>query len=101
MHFLLFYTYGPDALERRAQFRVSHFQHARAAVARGELKLGGALADPVDGGVLFFSAPSKDVVEQFARDDPYVKGGLVAKWVVRQWTTMVGEGAAHPPPPGL
>ena len=61
----------------------------------------GAFADPVDGGVLFFSAPSKSVVEQFAADDPYVTGGLVTKWMVREWTTVVGEGAAHPLPPGL
>ncbi len=101
MHFLLFYTYVPDVLERRAEFRGAHLKHARASIARGELRLGGALADPVDGGVLFFSAPSKAVVEQFAKDDPYVTSGLVTKWVAREWTTVVGEGAAHPLPPGL
>jgi hypothetical protein len=42
----------------------------RTAQQRGELVLAGALADPVDGGVLWFSAPSKDVVEKFATDDP-------------------------------
>jgi hypothetical protein len=30
-----------------------------------------------------------------------VTGGLVTKWVVREWTTVVGPGAAHPLPPGL
>jgi uncharacterized protein len=101
MHFLLFYTYVPDILERRAEFRGAHVKHARASVARGELLLGGALADPVDMGVLFFSAPSKDVVEAFAKVDPYVTGGLVTEWKVRAWTTVVGEGAANPLPPGL
>jgi uncharacterized protein len=101
MHFLLFYTYVPDVLEKRPQFRGAHLKHARASLAQGELLLGGALADPIDGGVLFFSAASKSVVEQFARDDPYVTGGLVTKWVVREWTTVVGEGAANPLPPGL
>src|SRR3954464_11800547 len=79
MHFLLFYTYVPDILERRPQFRGAHIRHARESVARGELVLGGALADPVDLGVLFFSAPSKDLVEAFARVDPYVTGGLVTE----------------------
>jgi uncharacterized protein len=101
MHFLLFYTYVPDVLERRAQFRAAHLQHARASVARGELLLAGAFADPVDGAALFFSAPTKDVVEAFARQDPYVLGGLVTEWKVRAWTTVVGEGAANPLPPGL
>ena len=56
---------------------------------------------PVDGGVLWFSAPNKEVVERFATDDPYVKGGLVTKWTVRAWTTVVGDAAdASPDPPG-
>jgi uncharacterized protein YciI len=101
MHFLLFYTYVPDVLERRPQFRGAHVKHARGYVARGELILGGAFADPVDGAVLFFSAPSKDLVEAFARADPYVTSGLVTEWKVRAWTTVIGEGAANPLPPGL
>ena len=101
MHFLLFYTYVPDILERRPQFRGAHLKYARESVARGELVLGGALAEPVDGGVLLFSAPSKDVVEKFATDDPYVAGGLVAQWKVRTWTTVVGEAATNPLPPGI
>jgi uncharacterized protein YciI len=101
VHFLLLYKYVPDILERRAQFRGAHVKHARESVARGELLLGGAFADPVDGGVLFFSAPSKDVVEQFARIDPYVVSGLVTEWRVREWTTVIGAGAAHPLPPGV
>jgi len=96
MHFLLFYDYIPDVLERRANFRGAHLKHAWAAQQRGELMLAGALADPVDGGVLWFSAPSKDVVERFAADDPYVKGGLVTKWTVRAWTTVVGDAASNP-----
>jgi len=96
MHFLLFYTYVPDVLERRAQFRGPHLKHAWAAQARGELLLAGALAEPVDGGVLWFSAPDKSVVERFAAEDPYVKSGLVTRWVVRQWTTVVGDAAINP-----
>ena len=96
MHFLLFYDYIPDVLERRANFRGPHLKHAWAAQQRGELMLAGALADPVNGGVLWFSAPNKDVVERFAADDPYVKGGLVTKWTVRPWTTVVGDAASNP-----
>ena len=101
MHFLLFYNYVPDVLERRPQFRGPHIQYAKTSVARGELLLGGAFADPVDGAVLLFSAPSKDLVEDFARKDPYVTGGLVTSWNVRAWTTVIGDGAANPLPPGL
>lgn len=96
MHYLLFYTYVPDVLERRPRFRGAHLKHAWAAKERGELVLAGALADPVDGGVLWFSAPSRDVVERFATEDPYVTGGLVTEWKVREWTTVVGDAAINP-----
>lgn len=101
MHFLLFYTYIPDILEKRPAFRGAHIAYARESIARGELQLGGAFADPVDGAVLLFSAPSKTVVERFAENDPYVTGGLVTRWIVREWTTVIGKDAAHPLPPGL
>jgi uncharacterized protein YciI len=72
-------------------------------VDRGELLLGGALADPVDGAVLLFSGSSPAVAEAFAAADPYVTAGLVPRWRVRAWTTVVGPGAAlpvSPSPPG-
>jgi uncharacterized protein len=94
VHYLLFYDAVPDYAERRAPYRKEHLALARAAHARGELILGGALADPVDGAVLLFRGESPAAAETFARDDPYVKYGLVARWRVREWTTVVGDGAA-------
>ena len=96
MHWLLIYDYVDDYLERREALLADHLAHARAAVARGELALGGAFADEPPGAVIIFRAPSRDVVESFARTDPYVVGGLVKGWTVRQWTTVVGEGALTP-----
>lgn len=95
-HFLLFYEAGPDYLERRPEFRGAHLRHAWAANERGELVIGGALADPVDGAVLLFMGREPSVAEEFARADPYVANGLVARWHVREWTTVVGELAATP-----
>ena len=102
MHFLLFYTYVPDILERRPQFRGAHIKHARESVARGRAPAGRSTRrSGGPGPCLFFSAPSRDLVEAFARVDPYVTGGLVTEWKVRHWTTVIGEGAANPLPPGL
>jgi len=50
---------------------------------------GGALADPVDMGVLVFT--DKSVAENFAAADAYVKAGLVKEWQVRQWTVVAGS----------
>ena len=91
MHYLLFYDAVADYAERRLPYRAAHLAHARAAVERGELVLGGALADPVDGAVLLFRGDSPAAAECFARTDPYVQKGLVAAWRVRAWTTVVGE----------
>src|SRR3954468_7884839 len=95
-HFLLFYEGAPDYLERRPQFRGAHLKHAWAAAQRGEIVVAGALADPVDGAVLMFAGEDSSVAEEFARTDPYVTSGLVARWHVREWTTVVGSLAATP-----
>ena len=93
MHYLLFYDVDSDYVERRAPLRAAHLAYARQAVERGELVLGGALDDPVDGAVLLFKAESRAVAEDFARADPYVVNGLVTAWRVREWTTVVGPDA--------
>jgi uncharacterized protein YciI len=93
MHYLLFYDVGPEYLERRPAFRKAHLAYARESVVRGELVLGGALADPVDGAVLLFRSDSPAVAEAFAKSDPYVLEGLIRSWRVRPWTTVVGHTA--------
>ncbi len=99
MHYLLFYDVVNDYAERRLPFRAAHLAHAQAAVSRGELILGGALAEPVDGAVLLFKCDLAAPIEEFAATDPYVINGLVTKWRVRIWTTVVGEDAAVQLPP--
>ncbi|MBE3073187.1 MAG: YciI family protein [Acidobacteria bacterium] len=98
MHYLLFYDVVEGYAERRVPFRAAHLVHAREAVARGELLLGGAFAYPIDGAVLLFGGSSPAVAERFAATDPYVKNGLVTNWHVREWTTVVGPWAAAPVP---
>ncbi|WMY06583.1 YciI-like protein [Paraburkholderia phenoliruptrix] len=96
MHFLLTYDLVPDYLERRGEYRDSHLKLAWAAAERGELVLAGALTEPVDTAVLLFTGDTPRAAEAFAQADPYVQAGLVTRWRVREWTTVVGEGAATP-----
>ena len=84
--------------ELRVPFREAHLALGQQAVARGELVLGGAFADPVDGAVLLFKGESAAVAEEFARADPYVTNGLVTRWHVRRWTTVAGPDASAPVP---
>lgn len=96
MHYLLLYEASSDYLERRAEFRREHLALAWQAHERGELVLGGALAEPVDGAVLLFQGSSPRAAEEFVRNDPYVRNGLVKSWRVRPWTTVVGALASTP-----
>jgi uncharacterized protein YciI len=98
-HYLLFYELVDDYITRRAELRDLHLGLAWKASDRGELVLGGALANPVDGAVLLFKGTSPEVAERFAKADPYVANGLVKRWYVREWTTVAGEGSANPKRP--
>ena len=93
MHYLLIYDVVGDYVQRRGAFRQEHLRLAREAVERGELVLGGALAQPPDGAVLLFKGDSPAAAEAFAVADPYVRNGIVTRWRVREWTTVVGPGA--------
>lgn len=99
MHYLLFYEVGDDYVARRAEFRNVHLKMGWEAADRGELVIAGALANPVDGAVLVFKGESSEVAEKFARADPYVLTGLVKRWYVREWTTVVGDLSANPKRP--
>jgi len=95
-HFLLIYDLADDYLERRAGFRDEHLALARAATERGELLVGGALAEPADQAILLFESENAAVAEAFATIDPYVTNGLVKSWRIRAWTTVAGKWAATP-----
>jgi uncharacterized protein YciI len=94
VHYLLFYDVVEDYVVRRQALRAAHLAHAQRFVDRGELILGGALAEPVDGAVLLFEGETQAVAEAFAAADPYVQHGLVTRWRVRPWSTVVGKLAA-------
>jgi hypothetical protein len=101
MHYLLFYETAPDYLARRPTYRAEHLALAWQAHERGELLLAGAVGDPIDGAVLLFQGDSPAAAEAFARNDPYVKNGLIKRWHVQPWTTVVGADAATPVRPGV
>ncbi len=102
MHILLFYDVVDEFVAKRAPFRSEHLELVRLSHERGELILGGALAEPVDGALLVFSGNSIAAAEAFAKADPYVRNGVVTGWRVRKWTTVAAEAGVtigpHVPP---
>lgn len=95
-YFALTYDVVPGFVDRRAPFRDAHLRLVGEAHDRGTLVMAGALGQPADGALLVFRGESADIVEDFARADPYVREGLVTAWRVRPWTVVIG-GDARPP----
>jgi len=93
MHYMLIYELAPDYLARRGSFRNEHLRLAWEAEG---MVLAGALTEPTDRALLLFEGDSPDAAKRFANADPYVKNGLVTRWEVRPWTTVVGKTAANP-----
>ena len=89
-HHVLLYEVVENFVERRTPYREEHLRLAHEAHARRELLLAGALGDPVDRALLVFRA-DRATAEAFARNDPYVRGGLVRRWEVQPWAVVVGQ----------
>ena len=96
-YFALTYDVVEDFVNKRTPFRPAHLKEVREAHARGELIMAGALGEPA-GALLIFRAADKLTAEQFAKNDPYVKEGLVKQWKVRPWTVVVGQDPSETPP---
>ena len=95
-YYALIYHVVEGFAERRLAFREAHLAHARNAANRGELALGGALAEPPDTALIVFRGDSPDAARAFAEKDPYVRSGLVERWEVRPWNVVVGTDAETP-----
>lgn len=93
-HYILFLEFSETYEKRRPEFRNEHLTKAWAAAERGELVLAGALTDPLDTGVILFKGNGPEIVEKFAREDPYINNGLVRSWKIREWATVVGDDAS-------
>jgi hypothetical protein len=90
MHWIVTYDLVDDYLERRTPLRDEHLGLARAAHERGEMLLGGALAEPADQAVIVFTGDDPAAAEAFVAADPYVREGLVRSWRIRPWTVVIG-----------
>ncbi|NIS07166.1 MAG: hypothetical protein GWN21_18320 [Gammaproteobacteria bacterium] len=91
MYFILFYDYVDNVMELRTPHRAAHLALVEEYVDRGELILGGAFANPVDGAAIVFKVEDRGKIEEFVEKDPYFINGLVTAWRIREWTVVVGS----------
>lgn len=95
-HFLLRYESVPDIMERRGPFRAEHLAQLKQLESQGHLLLAGAYVGEPPGAVFIFQGETDAAAQAFAKSDPYVTAGLIERWTVREWTTVVGQGASNP-----
>src|SRR5262245_19917916 len=88
MHYLLFYDYVPDILERPGPYRPDRLAAIRERMAAGTCLLAGAAGDPPDSAVFVFKTDDVAEIDAFVRADPYVINGLVTGWRVKPWALV-------------
>ncbi|MDR2100926.1 MAG: YciI family protein [Campylobacteraceae bacterium] len=93
MHYLLIYEAVEDCMTRRNEFRDEHLRLAEEAQKRGELILAGALGNR--GSAFLFLINDQKIAENFAKNDPYVKNGLIISYRLLPWTTIIGKDAQN------
>jgi len=88
MHFILFYKTVDNYIEKRKPYREEHLQLVSKAYKEDTLVMAGALAEPADGALLIFKG-NATIAEDFAKNDPYVKNGLISEWHIRPWNVVI------------
>ncbi|MDR2342897.1 MAG: YciI family protein [Campylobacteraceae bacterium] len=92
MHYLLIYEAVEDYMTRRNEFREEHLKFAAQAENRGELILAGALG--TQGSAFLFLTEESVSIEEFVKNDPYFKGGLIRSYKILPWATVIGKDAS-------
>jgi uncharacterized protein YciI len=85
VHHILFYEYVKDILDRRGPYREEHLARISRERERERIVMAGALGDPPSGAAIVFRGAERAEIELFARQDPYVRAGLVSSWRIEVW----------------
>jgi uncharacterized protein len=80
-----------DSADDVASNAPAHFPAHRARLQdfhdRGDLLMVGGFGDPqAEGSMGIFT--SREAVEEFVKDDPFVLGGVVRAWHIREWNEI-------------
>jgi uncharacterized protein len=97
MKFALLYEAADDVAARAPEFMAGHRAWYQEFHRRGDLLMVGPFSDQ-SGALAIFT--SRAAAEEFAAGDPFVVGGLVLRWYIREWVeVLVPEEAAGPAEP--
>jgi uncharacterized protein len=81
---VLFYESADDLDSRVPEHYPAHRKRVDAFHESGKLLAAGSFGDPQAEGAMCIFATLEDA-EEFAREDPFVLGGVVRAWRVQRW----------------
>ncbi len=87
MKAVLLYHAAPDVLTKAPLHFPAHKVRLDEFQRRGELLAVGTWADPRDGSMAIFR--TRAAAEEFVRDDPFVKNGVVSSWELKDWNEVL------------
>jgi uncharacterized protein YciI len=68
-----------------AQVRPSHRAYMHDLIAQGKVIAAGSFAPEGDGGLFLYEAPNREAADLMVAEDPYVKGGAILKYRLREY----------------
>ncbi|GBG28146.1 Hypothetical Protein FCC1311_043692 [Hondaea fermentalgiana] len=89
-HYLLNYEYVDGMLEKREPYRSDHLARVKEQYEKGVIKTAGAYG-AAEGAVLHFECDDKQLVDDFAQGDPYLKNGLITSYKIHEWALVFPE----------
>ncbi|MGN6791411.1 MAG: YciI family protein [Streptosporangiaceae bacterium] len=87
--FVLLYESADNVAAKAPPVFPAHKARLDEFHGRGELLMVGTFGDPqAEGSMAIFR--SRKGAEEFVADDPFVLGGVVKSWQIRQWNEALG-----------
>ena len=83
MKYVLFYDLADGGLAKAAQLFPGHRARNLEFQGQGTLLMTGPFTNPAFGAMAIFT--SQEAAEDFARGDPFVLGGVIGNWHIREW----------------
>ncbi len=85
--YVLLYDSADDVASKAPALFPAHRARLDEFHGRGDLLMVGTFGDPQNEGSMGIFT-SRKAVEEFVREDPFVLGGVVKDWHVREWNEI-------------
>ena len=87
--FETFYDSFQDALSKAPDVIAAHRARSNEFHAQGTLLMAGAfLNNPGEALGTMGILTTREAAEEYVKGDPFVLGGMVSKWYIREWANM-------------